>query len=272
MDQTSTSGMTWAIRFRDGAEKFQKASGAELIDLFKELMRVYVEKAYHWTAPPTQGQGQTGRSGGLESVEYDINRFAVSVNQSWLEMLYKRFGPGPVTAEYRTKAGKRLYLQDAYIESDAGSAGSRLGPYHQTLRDSRGRVRKTSRGTGDWRNIMIVPKSAKDKYIKDVKKRVGKMKSGWIPALYATNSKLPPAWVESAAQIFEASGKSNGYYDDSALDGSNWTGYITAENDASYFRDHSRFLFRARDHIENFVMKPQFEKWIQRMIDKHGAK
>ena len=266
------TGITWETRFKTGFDRFQSETGKDVPDLMRELMRLFVEKLYHWTAPLTQGSGATGKKGGQRAVAQDVQSFSVGANQQWVQDLYDRFGPGPITAEYVTRSKKKIYFQNAEFEPSSTIAQTRLGTMHQSSRDNRGRVKRKNRGEGDFRDVIMVPYDAKEKYTKEVQKRVGKLKAGWEPALKATNSKLPPAWVSNAGQIFVASGSAAGFYDESALNPSKWSGYIEAENDVKYFRDGSGFMRRARDFIEKFVMKSRFDKWIEQMIDKHGAK
>lgn len=262
---------TWETRFATGFQKFTSETGKDVPDFMREMMRLFVEKLYHWTAPPTQGNGSNGRAGGKKEIDGDIKIFAIGANDEWLEYMYNRFGPGPMTMVYQNRNGEKMYFQNTEIASKPRKALARMEELHQPLRDKRGRVRKTSRGQGDIRDAILVPYSSRKTYINRVNKRVGKLKAGWIPALKATGSKLPPSWVKKAGEQEKASGVASGFYSEH-INSARWSGYVEAENDVKYFRDPTGFRTRARDFMVKYVMGAKFEKWVQQMIDKHGAK
>lgn len=89
---------------------------------------------------------------------------------------------------------KRLFRPNASIEE--------MEAHHQKYR-SRSTGRTTlagsfTRNIGRWKFVdrMVVSGSTMQKYLKHVLKRVGWMKSGWVPAFRALGGKRVPAWID----------------------------------------------------------------------------
>ena len=264
-----TSGATWVQRFSVGFKRFQTQAGGELPDLMKELFRVLVEKAYHYTPPPTAGASSGGQDAGIRMVRKDICSAIKQISPEWMRVLYERFGPGPISGvEWRTKKGN-IWRIDNVVLNRSGSIDQQE-KFHQGRRNNRGRV--TGGGassSGAFDSVMLVPKPYRDDYYGIVINRVGKLKAGWSTALSAVGSKLPNAWSASAGKWVRASGAASGTYDDSNFYPDTWSGYLEGKNTTPYFRDLDGFMDRVHKEVEGFVLKKRFEDWITAMIKKH---
>lgn len=262
--------------FRREANRFVRETGKDLSVVYKDIMRVLVETLYHWTPPPTKGNrgSRGGRAGGKAIINQDVNWIVDDKPMSWMNILYERFG-GETGAgqEWRTKSG-RIWLIDSIKLNRAGNLNT-VDQWHKSKRKSRGRV-FTHKGDetediGRWksRDKMFVPKGTTKRYIRDVHKRVGKLKDAWANALHATGSKLPLAWVRKAGGMPGHYGTPSGGYKD-AINNQEWKGYLEATAKAAYMRDSDRFVARAHDYVQRNIMQKRLERWMEQAIQRHN--
>lgn len=276
----SMPAFVWTTEFADGFRRFARDTGKDVPDLLRELMRVLVETCYHWTATPTKGNtgARGGKKGGEATVRQDILWVFEGRSQAYLDMLFARFGSGPVVnQEFKRKDGTSYLIDNWYINPTGNE--SDMWRWHQSRRKGRGRT-LTHAGDVDrdiGRHVaqdkMLVPNDALTKYMKDAQSRVGKLKGGWSRALRALDSpRLPHAWVRRAEGVSGASGVADGSYNEdlSQVDAA-WMGSIEAVNQTGYFRDLDGFMERAHRYVETQVMGKRLDTWIDSMIRKHGS-
>jgi len=273
-----TAAFVMTKGFREGFERFQRESGKDLHVYMKESMRLLVETCYHWTAPPTKGNrgSRGGRKGGQAIIARDIYWMTAAVSQKYLDVLHNAFGSVEIPmSEFRRKDGTTYLIENVIVNVDGSP--DMTTRYHRERRHANGRVLthadRTTQDIGRWspRNKMLMTKEARDKYIKDTQRRVGKLKGGWSYALDQLDSKLPPGWVGSAGNMNGHSGiQPSGGFEDAILP-EQWSGSMTAINRVSYFRDPEGFMARAHKHVERFMERggKPLEGFLDRMIKRH---
>lgn len=274
-----TLNFVWTSNFQSGFDRFAAETGLGLKDITNQLFRILIETCYKWTPTPTGGNrgSRGGREGGLYTVAQDIYWITAAVSQDYLDMLYERFGGGEFSVnEFRKKDGS-VYLIENVVVNPSGSI-SQTEFYHKSMRKTNGRTLthagSTDKSIGRWkpRNKMLMTKQARDRYIKYVQARVGKLKSGWATALDQLGSKALDGWAGNAGGMMGMSGFAKGSDVKNTIEPDTWSGKVEASNDTAYFRDLDGFMDRAHAHIEDFVAKPHFEKWLDGVIKRQNAK
>lgn len=273
-----TASFVMTKNFKDGFKKFTEATGKDLKEYMREVMKLLVETCYHWTPPPTKGnRGERGgQKGGKAVIAQDIYWITAAVSERYLGILYNAFGEEIISGRFKRKDGSTYLIELVNINYSGGEAA--VDRYHESRRKQNGRVLthagRTSVNIGRWkpRNKMLMSKEVRDRYLKNTQKRVGKLKSGWGYALEQVKSKLPPNWVGNAGNLKGHSGFApSGGFEDKMTE--EWSGHMDAINKVRYFRDIDGFMNRAHRHVESFMRKggKPLQGFIERMIKRHGA-
>jgi hypothetical protein len=153
-------------------------SGQEVL---KQEMGLLVTELIRETPP--FGLGQDGKKMGENAVENDIKKIYTGMTSASHTKWKKKF------PNVRTSGKGRKLFEDQVDRS-----------FHQEFRDRRGRVkRKGTRlltfGTLKFSDKVHVNKSQLSSYIKQVQKKVGEAKAGWMAAARRFGSNRIPAWV-----------------------------------------------------------------------------
>lgn len=268
-----TAAFVMTKDFRDGFKRFQREAGGDLRTFMTEAMRVLVETCYHWTAPPTKGNrgSRGGRVGGKAMVESSLYSIVGIRQQEYLDMLERRFGGSHIDSGLISKKSGRQFTN---VEINARGDQAQLDAYHKSRRGYSGGRTYGRNTTYDKRgesvsNRMLMTQRTFDKYKKTVDRRVGKLKSGWQPALQAVKSKLPQSWVKTAGGLSGHNGQGRGDFSD-RLNVDQWAGELLGSNDVPYFRNDG-FMDRAHKYVETWMTSGRkWEGWVDRMIKKHS--
>lgn len=274
----STVAFVWTSQLSDGISEFVRRVGKDQSVVVRELMRVYLETLYHWTAPPTKGNmgSRGGRKGGKAMVAGDIAAVMHPITPDYYDMLDRAFGPDIVAKEYGKKDGTIYLIDRATL---IGSDKSSLESWHHGNRQAGGRTGRVGMNannnqTGRWKPAnkgYVRGNGPFKRYSEGVQKRVGKLKSGWAYPLDLVGSKLPDSWASTAGEESGASGiaPSGGYREE--FPESTFGGTIEAENNVSYFRDDG-FMERGRRYIEDWMTKEKYiDGWLDKLFKRHGV-
>jgi len=274
----STVAFVFTQQFSDGISDFVRRVGKEPAVLVRELMRVYLETLYHWTAPPTKGNmgSRGGHKGGKAMVAGDIAAVMHPITPKYYDLLERSFGTEIVNKEFSYKGGGKYTIDQAKL---IGADESSLNQYHQSRRRNNGRTDRPRAGlsgsdTGRWapgRKGFVRGDRPHAVYVKAAEKRVGKLKSGWDHPLGQVGSTLPHPWAKAAGSESGASGiaPAGGYRED--IPEATFGGSIEAENNVAYFRDDG-FMRRGVEYIEDWMQKEsRIERWLDQMFAKHGV-
>jgi len=266
-------------QFSDGISDFVRRVGKEPAVLVRELMRVYLETLYHWTAPPTKGNmgSRGGRKGGKAMLAGDIAAVMHPITPTYYDLLERSFGTEIVGKEFSYKGGGKYTIDQAKL---IGADESSLNQYHQSRRRNNGRTDRPGAGlggsdTGRWapgRKGLVRGNKPHKSYVETAQKRVGKLKSGWtFPMRECGSTKFPIDWVLDAGKESGASGTApRGGFRQDFPEGS-FGGTIEAENNVAYFRDDG-FMRRGVEYIENWMTKEKFiDGWLTDMFARHGV-
>lgn len=274
----TTVAFVWTQQLSDGISEFTRRVSNEPKLFLREVFRVYLETLYHWTAPPTKGNmgSRGGRKGGKATVAGDIAAVMHPIDPTYHDILDRAFGPEIVAREFRYKGGGTYLIDRATL---LGNHESTLTSWHQGKRRAGGRTERigmnaNNNQTGRWKpqnKGYVSGNRPFIKYVENVQKRVGKLKSGWAYPLDLVGSKLPDAWVSSAGEEAGASGRApaGGYREEFSED--TFAGTIEAENNVSYFRDDG-FMQRGVEYIENWMTKEKYiEGWLDKLFARYGV-
>jgi hypothetical protein len=274
----STVAFVFTQQLSDGISDFVRRVGGEPAVLVRELMRVYLETLYHWTAPPTRGNmgSRGGRKGGKAMVAGDIAAVMHPITPKYYDLLERSFGTEIVNKEFNYKGGGKYIIDQAKL---IGADESSLNDYHQSRRRNNGRTDRpgaglSGGGTGRWapgRKGFARGDRPYARYVASAEKRVGKLKSGWEHPLSQVGSTMPHSWAKNAGQESGASGIAPaGSYREDLPEGT-FGGSIEAENNVSYFRDDG-FMRRGVEYIESWMQnESRIERWLDQMFAKHGV-
>lgn len=267
---TQAQILTWQKTFASGFKRFQEKTGKDLPVFGRELMRVLVETMYHWTPPPTKGNrgSRGGRAGGKAAIKDDIYKVVEGRQLGYLKLLNEIYGGHIENATWKKKNSSNAYtLTNVVIDT----SGEKIRGQHFSKRTRRGGV--PGRAAKDGSNVsnkVLAPYAKVNKYVRETQKRVGKLKSGWAPALKELKSKLPPRWVLSANSMHGMNGPSSGRYTEDLRKKSAWKTSFVATARSPYMRDSDGFTRRAHKYVENVVMGRRLNSWVDSMIKKHG--
>lgn len=165
-------------RLAQAMARFAQVAGRELADVVRDEARLLIEGTAKITPPRSLAQGRNAVANDLwrlaqpleaaRWLDEGISHLIDSRNVPALEVVFRRV---PV----------RGFKGVSVLE------GGQLPEYHRSYRDRRGRVRKPL-------PFAAFEDDAK-KYRRIVQQRVGRSKSGWVPALRHLGSKRIPKWV-----------------------------------------------------------------------------
>lgn len=155
------------------------ASGKDADTVVFQQSRLFAEQALKRTPPKTQAQGN-------RAVERDINRAIGTASESLIRRAIDRNGGHGenIDQEFIRADGSSFRVQ--WDRAQLDSEG--IKEHHQSQRNRRGRVSRTAKR---W----IVPDKVRAKYVKEAKRRVGRLKAGWLPTLERFGSKKAPQYV-----------------------------------------------------------------------------
>lgn len=144
-----------------------------------------VHQARRFLPPKTQAQGR-------KAVKRDIGRVVKGTDKGLLKAVEDRYGSQNVSGYITTKKGQSVRLEWDEITRDE----RRIAKVHQSSRNRRGRVRAQKKGWSrdHWRAPVMAPKPVKNRYVKKVQKRVGRLKGGYNAAAAKLGVKTPN-WI-----------------------------------------------------------------------------
>lgn len=191
-------------RFRNNLRRYQTEFNMSMKDVIKEQFRLVIKRCIAFTAP--QGGRHSGtleadvssdtpRQQGEKAVQRDLERAMYPANK--LRMLQAPTDPalGKLIAS-RDYQGLTRFLQKipSFSRMEVVPFDQSL---HSSVRDQHGRVRKNQyKIVLDWEKL--------NAFVANVKKSVGKAKSGWTAAYAGVGGTLP-GWItrNSGAGSFE---------------------------------------------------------------------
>ena len=197
-----------------------RASGVTMQDVANETMRIALQNAMKLTYPKTGNQGRA-------RVQTDVRKLIVPYNSVTATPL----DSGWTLIQWQPGNDATAYQEPPELMAAGGSVSS-LRSYHERFRNKRGRVTGAPKLNKDRVHAKA---SMLRQYIAGRKKRVGRLKKGWLPALQhfasaaGTSPKGVPPWV--ANNPAPAQGHYSGHISKYGR------GAIEAHNDVPYMRD-----------------------------------
>lgn len=255
----ATTAFIFTKDFKSQFARFQKETGGQLKDMVNPLMGLLIQKCYEWTLPKKQKDS-------IGSLRTDINRVLKVGSDKYIARLHERFGTADIVSqEMRVKDGKTYTLRNVSIAKKYDLA--RFDSLHASRR-------KAGRVTAGGGKYILTTDKIRERYIKHVKKRVGKEKAGWTAAMDQLGArKSIPAWVRTAGSTSGHSGPTgtSGAINDQ-MRPDEWSGFIEAYNLTSYAKNHKGQLDRAHQYIEKYVAGKHMQKWLDDLITRENAK
>jgi len=244
----------WTSTFRDGIQRFMAETGQTVEPVMRDLMGLLVKKCFDWTPPKKRSSGQG-------NVASDVGRVIDSTESDrLLNMLYRRFGAVHITDQEMTGiGGKKWRIRNTTIDP----SGSTLEQAHNARRNSSGTVPRTSG------HVVLTTNAKRKAYTKQVQKRVGKLKAGWMGAMSELGRSVP-GWVENAGGLGGRSGTVGKGGITSTIDGTNFSGALDAPNTAPYSNDATGKISDAHKYIEKYIAGKHFERWLDQAIQRHN--
>jgi len=244
----------WTSKFRDGINRFMAATGHTLEPVMRDLFGMLVEKAHQWTPPKTWVSGK-------RKVESDVGRVVKSTeSDKLLQMLYRRFGAVHIVDQEMTGiGGKKWHIRNTTIDP----SGAMIEQAHMARRGSSGNV---PRGRG---HVILTTDAKRKAYIKQVQKRVGKLRAGWEGALNELGRSVP-GWVSTAGGLGGRSGTVGRSTITSTINEAAFSGALDAKNATNYANDATGRIADAHKYIERRIAGPYFQRWIDQAIQRHN--
>lgn len=170
-------------RYRDTLNEFVRVLGADAEKLLREEMRLFLREIIRFTPPKTNAQGRKAVEGDIQKAIglLDQNSFGRAREEVRLPMreLIRRRDNETLQEAMREMDG-RYWIVKTFDKND-----------HISRRNRYGRVRRKS-------FVMTTDRTAYNRYVREVKGRVGYAKSGWLKAAEAVGLPLP-SWVRRHA-------------------------------------------------------------------------
>ena len=203
LEITITNAPVFKAHVRRLAEKY----GLSAKDIMLDQMRLWITQLAKLTRPKKLSEGR-------KTIEKQLLAIFAPMKSAKALKLYRGI------AEQKGTFPQYLFGLDP----------SEFPSFHQSRRNSRGRTRKSSTtyavGPKTFSDKAHVKRADFNRYKREVQKRVGRMKAGWIPATKLFKAKMP-SWV---LRHVKASGDAtdrmkkdgNGF-----LEGRNKTNYVS---------------------------------------------
>lgn len=166
--------------------------------LLADEARLFLKQAIQITPPKNKAQGEN-------AVMSDLKKTFSVAEDTFAKYVAAAFGTNGIDKWLTDVSGNHLHLKWDHLDS---VPNSRMGDYHQSQRNSRGRVRGNAvgdvvgggagGGSGFWPAKYVVTQDSFVWYYDKVRQRVGMRKAGWIRA-YMTLGGNAPAWVKRHA-------------------------------------------------------------------------
>lgn len=157
----------------------------------EDQARLFLKMCLGLTPPKNQKQGQG-------AISRDIGKLFTPVDFNFLQNVASEHGYNHVKAWLTDGAGEKYELDWDLIDTH----GYRMESFHKSQRGYRGRTGRHNfnRGKveGKWRAAMVVPYETLANYRKQLFKRVGWMKSGWVKAWNIIGERSP-RWIQRHA-------------------------------------------------------------------------
>ena len=214
------NGITLNTALFDASMKqLVKELGLSTFDIFKDQMRLLIEKLYQFTPPATKSAGSKLVSSQLGHMFYGVD------DEDTLLTIH---AIASSKGDFKGSPPHRILV---------GADVNELSQIHTSHRDSRGRVYKSV--TPYWVSMQTL-----NKLRTQVKKRVGRLKFGWASALQAFGSTKLQGWVRRAGGHSGVFGLSSGGHK-ITMNKSLTKGSMSGWNDTPYIRDIDGMTRRA---------------------------
>jgi len=217
------------------------ALGLSVRDIARDAMRTGCASAVVETFPHKKSDGSNAIERDLHRIFWPIGKNKIAPGRSIIKNWNPKNAGGDVARAFKLANGAVVYA-DRSSYKPSGST-SELRRFHESHRGSRGRVRGKLRkfkvGTMTFSPKIFMKPGAFNSYKRERQKGVGKLKSGWLPALryfervtFSKGSSRVPPWVKR-----HEAGADGSWIDTIGEDGS---GSMSARNNAAGWIDSRR--------------------------------
>ena len=185
----SASFMTLDTRgFDRQMEALVLATGKPMADIVRQEAKALFSSLIRLTFPVNLAQGEN-------AIAKDLSNVAFGANRKLIDDVVTRTGKISDIDAWITRQNKEhSHIQWAAVGMDVHA----IAAWHEARRNKNGRTSQhRARADGDR---MVVPKAVYAQYLTMLKSRVGRMKSGWIPALKLAAG-TAPAWVSRHSAV-----------------------------------------------------------------------
>lgn len=219
--------------FRQAMAEAEKATGKTTVVILREQMALWVADLVKKTVD------RKGQKHQADRIISDTMKIIAPINvPAALESWRKAFEETGKSEIYRTnKRGQTYKMSEEQSGNKVVTDASVVKSFHRSNRDSRGRVKGKARAGNEWYpGRILVSERLFNKHVRELKRHIGKTKSGWIAGVNLFKAKVQ-SMVTRNAEFGARYGTAG-----DTLKADSISGYAFAENKVPWIRDVDRMM------------------------------
>jgi len=218
--------------FRQAMAEAEKATGKTTVVILREQMALWVSDLVKKTVD------RKGQKHQADRVTADTKKIIAPINlPAALDAWQKAFDESGKSEIYRTNKRGQTFKLSKENRNKVVTDASVVKSFHRANRDSRGRVKGKARAGNEWYpGRILVSERLFNKHLRELKRHIGKTKSGWIAGVNMFKAKVQGMVTRNAEFGYRYSSAGDTLKADSI------SGYAFAENKVPWIRDVDRMM------------------------------